>query len=97
MLKFEVCQEAFENYTKRFYPGRICAKSTDNAPLCNGESGTPLIVPYNLPKHTAETLEDQWYLEGLMLKGFGCDGPGTPGLYMRISRYVTWIINNIRS
>ncbi|KAF2896092.1 hypothetical protein ILUMI_10090 [Ignelater luminosus] len=95
LLTFEECQAKFENYTKRFYPGRICAKSTNNAPLCNGESGVPLLVPYKLP-NTAEILEDQWYLEGLTLKGFGCARPGEPGLYMRLSRYVSWIINNIR-
>lgn len=95
----EECEKTFPRYWRRF-PNRICAKPT-KYDFCNGESGIPLVKSYT-KINTTEELDEQWYLEGLITKEFGCITKGTeggykpPSLYQRVSRYVGWIINNMQ-
>nr|KAG5693517.1 hypothetical protein BaRGS_006219 [Batillaria attramentaria] len=50
---------------------------------CHGDSGGPLFA---VPDGRM-----QYVLLGVVWWGLGCDVPGEPGLYLRISHFVTWI------
>lgn len=54
--------------------------STDT---CQGDSGGPLMAFIN----------GLWQLQGLTSYGQGCAQPGFPGIYTRVSAYISWIQN----
>ncbi|XP_058401109.1 transmembrane protease serine 4 isoform X4 [Diceros bicornis minor] len=47
---------------------------------CQGDSGGPLMY------HS-----DQWQVVGIVSWGHGCGGPGTPGVYTRVTAFLNWI------
>lgn len=49
------------------------------------DSGGPMVY-YN------ET-DDRWTLVGVVSLGLGCARPGLPGIYTRVSDFVSWIQN----
>ncbi|KAF2896428.1 hypothetical protein ILUMI_09744 [Ignelater luminosus] len=65
---YDECQKAFPRYRQR-YPNQICAKPT-KYDFCNGETGIPVVKSYT--KNTTGDLDEQWFLEGLLTKEFGC-------------------------
>jgi len=50
---------------------------------CQGDSGGPLAF--------RNPVTNNWTLGGVTSWGFGCADPGYPGVYARVSRYLTWI------
>ncbi|EGI57358.1 Serine protease nudel [Acromyrmex echinatior] len=56
---------------------------------CQGDSGGPLMCR-NL------NLESQWYAAGLISHGDGCGRPDEPGVYMKVSYYVDWILQTFK-
>jgi secreted trypsin-like serine protease len=74
------------------YPGTITANMlcAGGAPAnttdsCQGDSGGPLAV---------EAQTYGWTLIGVVSFGNGCALPNVPGVYARVSQYVTWIQAN---
>ncbi|XP_068622389.1 trypsin-1 isoform X2 [Battus philenor] len=63
----------------------LCAgrASTDS---CQGDSGGPLLVQQG----------EKYQIVGIVSWGVGCGRPGYPGVYTRITRYLSWIRANLR-
>lgn len=49
---------------------------------CQGDSGGPLMY------HSG-----QWQVVGIVSWGHGCGGPTTPGVYTKVTAYLSWIYN----
>ncbi|XP_078600937.1 trypsin-3-like [Branchiostoma floridae x Branchiostoma japonicum] len=50
---------------------------------CQGDNGGPLVCDYSS--------SGQWTLDGITSWGNGCAGEYKPGVYTRVSQYVSWI------
>lgn len=62
---------------------------------CNGgyrlfqaDSGGPLVI---------KDAEGTYVTVGIVATGIGCGRPKLPGLYTRVSRYIQWIENTMKS
>ncbi|CAG7824368.1 unnamed protein product, partial [Allacma fusca] len=75
-----ICMEA---YPYSIYPSMFCAGFVEGGSkdACRGDSGGPLVV-----EDGAHRL-----LIGLVSWGNSCACPGYPGVYTRITAYLTWI------
>ncbi|GAB6020208.1 hypothetical protein CHUAL_002929 [Chamberlinius hualienensis] len=64
----------------------MCAGSPPNVSkdACQGDSGGPATI----------LIDGIWRQRGVVSGGIGCGIPGNPGLYTRVSEYVTWIQEN---
>lgn len=81
------CAQWISTYTQ-ISPNQICAGGVQGKDACQGDSGGPLMRTY-------VDDESQWYQEGVVARGRGCGKKNYPGVYTRISRYVSWILNVI--
>jgi len=70
-------------------PNMICAGGSvfDGGPLgdsCSGDSGGPLIIPKSDTDNTA-------MLVGIVSYGIRCGRSDSPGVYTRVTEYISWI------
>ncbi|XP_076060017.1 transmembrane protease serine 9-like [Oratosquilla oratoria] len=64
----------------------ICAGYADGGKdSCQGDSGGPMIAEEN----------GLWFHIGIVSWGVGCAEPDMPGVYTRVTRFLTWISNTI--
>lgn len=56
---------------------------------CEGDSGGPLIV--------RRPNDHRWTLAGIVSNGVKCGEPLLPGVYTRVSKFVPWIIDQMRA
>lgn len=54
---------------------------------CHGDSGGPMVVKF----------KNTWFLLGLVSWGEGCGDPNNFGIYTKISSYLEWIIQKMKS
>lgn len=80
------------NYIRiKIIDGHLCAGGFNNTDHCRGDSGGPIIYP-------AETSSDiyRMFQHGIISAGIGCSSHDVyPGLYTRVSKYMTWILDNL--
>ncbi|XP_052739963.1 transmembrane protease serine 9-like [Bicyclus anynana] len=86
ILSNEECQNTKYNKSK-IKDVMMCAgyPATAHKDACTGDSGGPLI---------AENNEHAYDLIGIVSWGFGCARIGYPGVYVRVTKYLDWIMDN---
>ncbi|XP_054110571.2 plasminogen [Callithrix jacchus] len=87
VIENKVCNR-YELLNGRVKSTELCAGhlagGTDS---CQGDSGGPLVC----------FEKDKYILQGVTSWGLGCARPNKPGVYVRVSRYVTWIEGVMRN
>ncbi|KAF5305581.1 hypothetical protein FQA39_LY01672 [Lamprigera yunnana] len=68
---------------------QLCAGGVQGKDSCQGDSGGPLM------KYLERSPDIQWVQEGVISWGIGCGLVGYPGIYTKVSKYSTWIVNNM--
>ncbi|KAF7399194.1 hypothetical protein HZH68_007786 [Vespula germanica] len=87
----EKCKEIFKTLIS-ISDQQICVGGVIGADSCRGDSGGPLMK--------VETIDElpKYYVIGVVSFGVqDCGATTTPGVYTKISHYVTWILDNINS
>ncbi|XP_043224910.1 venom protease-like [Amphibalanus amphitrite] len=86
------CEQSYRtqlDFFTRRYPGgfggtKLCAAG-DEKDSCEGDSGGPLTTP---------GADGRQQVIGVASTGFGCGLPGFPGIYTKVSQYISWIMQN---
>lgn len=79
LVSIETCQQIYESVINE--DDMFCAGDPDGGvDACKGDSGGPAISP------------NDYTLVGLVSWGFLCADPAYPGVYIRVSSYVEWIL-----
>lgn len=85
------CQSMYKKagHDKQITEMDLCAGyAKGGMDACEGDSGGPLIV--------RRPNDHRWTLAGIVSNGVKCGEPLLPGVYTRVSRFVPWIIEQIR-
>ncbi|XP_019807018.1 plasminogen isoform X3 [Tursiops truncatus] len=86
VIENKVCNR-YEYLNGRVKPTELCAGHlTGGADSCQGDSGGPLVC----------FEKDKYILQGVTSWGLGCARPNKPGVYVRVSKFVTWIEETMR-
>ncbi|XP_075409978.1 plasminogen isoform X2 [Tenrec ecaudatus] len=81
VIENKVCNR-YEYLNGRVKTTELCAGLlTGGADSCQGDSGGPLVC----------FEKDKYVLQGVTSWGLGCARPNKPGVYVRVSRFVSWI------
>jgi len=85
VLSEETCNQP-DWYDGAITDNMICAGYHEGGrDSCQGDSGGPFVC----------YVEEHWILYGVVSWGHGCAGEAKPGLYARVSNFVTWIEQTI--
>ena len=84
----EACQQSFSNFKSAVIDHRVlCAGYTRGGKdSCEGDSGGPLMLP------KLRT----YYQIGVVSYGYKCAEPGYPGVYVRVTEYLDFILSAMR-
>uniref|UniRef100_A0A8D0XBY2 Plasminogen n=1 Tax=Sus scrofa TaxID=9823 RepID=A0A8D0XBY2_PIG len=81
VIENKVCNR-YEYLDGKVSPNELCAGHlAGGIDSCQGDSGGPLVC----------FEKDKYILQGVTSWGLGCALPNKPGVYVRVSRFVTWI------
>ncbi|XP_036914939.1 plasminogen [Sturnira hondurensis] len=87
VIENKVCNRQ-EHLNGRVQTTELCAGLLEGgADSCQGDSGGPLVC----------FEKDKYILQGVTSWGLGCAQPNKPGVYVRVSRFVSWIEGVMRS
>uniref|UniRef100_A0A646QIV3 Protease n=1 Tax=Hemiscolopendra marginata TaxID=943146 RepID=A0A646QIV3_9MYRI len=78
------CQKIFKPI--EILPTNLCAGGEEGKDACQGDSGSPLVVNHN----------GHYSIIGIVSWGTHCAQKGFPGVYTRVSAYLSWIKNITR-
>lgn len=79
----ERCKRAFVNRVSDEF---LCAGSDEGGrDSCQGDSGGPLLV--QLPNR-------RWVIVGIVSWGLRCGEKDHPGIYTRVNKYISWVVEN---
>lgn len=86
LVPHTVCQQP-HYYGSEVTTKMLCAADPQwETDSCQGDSGGPLICP----------IQDRWTLTGIVSWGRGCAMKNKPGVYTRVSRFLSWIRHHTR-
>ncbi|XP_032109029.1 plasminogen-like [Sapajus apella] len=87
VIENKVCNR-YELLNGRVRSTELCAGDlAGGTDSCQGDSGGPLVC----------FKKDKYILQGVTSWGLGCARPNKPAVYVRVSRYVTWIERMMRN
>ncbi|CAK7301102.1 PLG [Vulpes lagopus] len=87
VIENKVCNR-YEYLNGRVKSTELCAGNlAGGTDSCQGDSGGPLVC----------FEKDKYILQGVTSWGLGCARPNKPGVYVRVSRFVTWIEGIMRN
>ncbi|XP_066104612.1 plasminogen [Saccopteryx bilineata] len=87
VIENKVCNR-FEYLNGRVKSTELCAGDlAGGTDSCQGDSGGPLVC----------FEKDKYILQGVTSWGLGCARPNKPGVYARVSRFVSWIERVMRT
>uniref|UniRef100_A0A2K6GMV5 Plasminogen n=1 Tax=Propithecus coquereli TaxID=379532 RepID=A0A2K6GMV5_PROCO len=87
VIENKVCNR-YEYLNGRVKSTELCAGHlVGGVDSCQGDSGGPLVC----------FEKDKYILQGVTSWGLGCARPNKPGVYVRVSRFVTWIEGIMRN
>ncbi|XP_047214556.1 serine protease 27-like isoform X2 [Girardinichthys multiradiatus] len=78
------CSSTYSSITDNMMCAGLTAGGKDS---CQGDSGGPLVTKSGAV----------WVQAGIVSFGNGCAKPNTPGVYVRVSNYQTWINSHVTS
>ncbi|XP_054259712.1 venom protease-like isoform X2 [Macrosteles quadrilineatus] len=69
---------------------RVVCAASPGKDSCQGDSGGPLMLLKDIRRNGGN-----YFLMGVVSYGFGCAEEGYPGVYTRVSEYMSWLIDNM--
>ncbi|BES98910.1 serine protease [Nesidiocoris tenuis] len=80
------CADSYRQFQEIDITSRQICAGGNGKDTCQGDSGGPLMFPK----------DGHYYLIGIVSSGYHCAEEGFPGVYTRVTKYVDWIVDNIR-
>ncbi|XP_050511893.1 serine protease 7-like isoform X2 [Diabrotica virgifera virgifera] len=85
----DYCMDAFKEVKLNLSDSQICAGGEYDRDTCQGDSGGPLLSLTESHK--------QWYQEGIISIGNAdCGIEGLPGVYTKVSSFLSWIHSHVK-
>lgn len=84
IVDFEKCRRKF----KRIISSQICAGGHAGQDSCSGDSGGPL---------QKQTIDGQWFVEGIISFGKECGKERWPAIYTKVSSHLDWIYSTMET
>ncbi|KAK9869223.1 hypothetical protein WA026_002974 [Henosepilachna vigintioctopunctata] len=86
------CNSIYKDANRKLSEQQLCAGGEKNKDSCKGDSGGPLMTI-----SIDEYGDAIWYAVGIVSYGPDpCGTPGWPGVYTRVSKYMGWILRNMK-
>ncbi|XP_028382416.1 mastin-like [Phyllostomus discolor] len=82
----ETCRQQYRPINKIIKDDMLCAGS-NGRDSCKGDSGGPLVC----------NMTGTWLQVGVVSWGEGCGNPNNPGVYARVTSYLSWIHKCVHS
>lgn len=95
VLSNEECSSAYSRVRGAAFLARgtdhiVCAGLREGGKdACLGDSGGPLMLKGDD--------DDSWTVIGIVSLGYKCAEPGYPGVYTRVTHYISWIYSNMKN
>ena len=92
MKQAEECRSTYKVANVRLGGGQLCAGGEKGRDSCRGDSGGPLMT-ISIDKNR----DVHWYAAGVVSFGPSpCGMENWPGVYTKVSKYVPWIVSQLK-